>query len=31
MTGYVIAGLFIASWLVSLGVWKLGRFDQEPG
>jgi high-affinity nickel-transport protein len=30
-TGYIIAGLFIASWLVSLGVWKLGRFDQEPG
>jgi high-affinity nickel-transport protein len=27
--GYVVAGLFIASWLVSLGVWKLGRFDQR--
>jgi high-affinity nickel-transport protein len=27
--GYVVAGLFIASWLVSMGVWKLGRFDQR--
>jgi len=26
--GYLVAGLFIASWIVSLGVWKLGRFDQ---
>ena len=27
--GYVVAGLFIASWLVSVGVWKFGRFDQR--
>jgi high-affinity nickel-transport protein len=27
--GYVVAGLFLASWLVSLGVWKFGRFDQQ--
>jgi len=27
--GYVVAGLFVASWLVSMGVWKLGRFDQR--
>jgi nickel/cobalt transporter (NiCoT) family protein len=28
-TGLAVAGLFIASWVVSLGVWKLGRFDQR--
>jgi high-affinity nickel-transport protein len=27
--GVLVAALFIASWLVSLGVWKLGRFDQR--
>jgi len=27
--GYIVAGLFLASWLVSVGVWKLGRFDQR--
>jgi nickel/cobalt transporter (NiCoT) family protein len=26
--GYVVAALFIASWVVSLGVWRLGRFDR---
>jgi len=26
--GYIVAGLFIASWIVSLGVWKFGRFDE---
>ena len=25
--GYVVAALFVVSWIVSLGVWKLGRFD----
>jgi high-affinity nickel-transport protein len=30
-TGYLVVGLFIASWVVSVGLWKVGRFDQEPG
>lgn len=27
--GIAVAGLFVGSWIVSLGVWKLGRFDQR--
>jgi len=29
--GCVIAGLFLASWLVSVSVWKIGRFDRRAG
>ena len=28
-TGYIVAALFIASWLVSLSVWKLRRFGER--
>jgi high-affinity nickel-transport protein len=27
--GYVVAALFIGSWLLSLAVWKLGRFEER--
>lgn len=28
-TGYAVVGLFVASWLVSLGVWKMRRFGER--
>jgi high-affinity nickel-transport protein len=27
--GYSVVGLFVVSWLVSLAVWKVGRFDER--
>jgi nickel/cobalt transporter (NiCoT) family protein len=29
--GYSIVDLFFAAWLVSVALWKLGRFDQRYG
>jgi high-affinity nickel-transport protein len=27
--GYGIIGIFLVTWLVSLAVWKIRRFDQQ--
>ena len=27
--GYIIVGLFVASWLVALGLWRFGRIEQR--
>ena len=27
--GYIIVGLFVASWLIALGLWRFGRIEQR--
>ena len=27
--GFVIVGLFVATWVVALAVWKLGRIEER--
>ncbi|MEJ2345880.1 MAG: HoxN/HupN/NixA family nickel/cobalt transporter [Gammaproteobacteria bacterium] len=29
--GYVIAGLFLLAWAVSVGIWKIGRIEERYG
>jgi high-affinity nickel-transport protein len=29
--GFVVAGIFVASWLGAVAIWKLVRFDTHPG
>ncbi|MEJ2761908.1 MAG: HoxN/HupN/NixA family nickel/cobalt transporter [Gammaproteobacteria bacterium] len=29
--GYVIAGIFVLAWAVSVGIWKLGRIEERYG
>ncbi|WP_456299689.1 HoxN/HupN/NixA family nickel/cobalt transporter, partial [Paraburkholderia tropica] len=30
MVGYLVIGLFIVSWLVSVAVYKIGKYDELP-
>jgi len=27
--GYIVVGLFLATWIIAVGVWKLGRIEQR--
>ena len=29
MVGFVIVGLFVATWAVALAVWKFGRIEEK--
>ena len=29
MLGFIIVGLFIATWVIALGVWKFGRIEEK--
>jgi high-affinity nickel-transport protein len=29
MVGYVLVGLFVATWVIALAVWRLGRIEER--